>query len=85
MNDRIKTQEVNKYTTTDLAITAYLVLFFPITNLNRIEGNRFEFAFERTSDLEERVQTFFDNTALVSPTDYFNSLKNLKSRIHAGV
>ena len=78
-----KDRQINIYRSTDLAITSYLSLSFKLMALERVEGNRYEFVFERTPELEKAIESFFNNTAKVSPTDYFNSIKSIKSRIYS--
>lgn len=67
---------------TDLALSAFLAMNFKLLELRRIDKDRFEFVFERTPDLEKYQEDYFHNTAQVSPADYFNSIKRLKSQIH---
>ncbi|OGC79860.1 hypothetical protein A3K01_03995 [candidate division WWE3 bacterium RIFOXYD1_FULL_43_17] len=83
MNDRINNKQINTYRSTDLAITSFLSLSFNLIALEKVEGNRYEFVFERTPELEKAIESFFNNTAKVSPTDYFNSIKSIKSRIYS--
>ncbi len=74
---------INIYKSTDLAITSFLSLSFNLLECQRIDGNRYEFVFERTAELEGAIESFFNNTARVSPTEYFNSIKSIKSRIYS--
>jgi hypothetical protein len=75
--------QINTYRNTDLALSAFLALQFELLGLDNITGNRYEFVFNKTSALEEAVKSFFNNTARVSPSDYFNSIKSLKTRIYS--
>ena len=74
---------INIYRNTDLALSGYLALEFELLDLERITGNRYAFVFKKTLALEEAVKAYFNNTASISPFDYFNSLKSLKSRIYS--
>ena len=75
-------QETVQYT--DLALSAYLVMRFKLLELRRINENRYEFVFEKTPELEKCREDYFSNSAQVSPADYFDSLKRLKSQIYMG-
>jgi len=66
---------------TDLALSAYLVMHFKLLELRRVGESRFEFVFEKTPELEKSVENYSNDTATVSPADYFLSLKKLKSKI----
>ena len=74
---------INTYRNTDLALSSYLALNFNLIQLNRVEGNRYEFVFKKTEELEKAVEEYFNNTAKISPSDYFNSIKSLKTRIYS--
>ncbi len=76
-------KQINTYRNTDLALSAFLALQFELLGLENITGNRYEFVFKKTSELEGAVSSFFNNTARVSPFDYFNSIKSLKTRIYS--
>jgi len=68
---------------TDLALSAYLNLCFQTVDVCKQVGNRFEFVYEKTPELDKAIEDYFNNTAQVSPSDYFNSIKSLKSRIYS--
>ena len=83
INTNVLDTNINAYRNTDLALSGFLALEFELLGLEKITGNRYEFVFKKTPALEEAVQSFFNNTAKVSPFDYFNSIKSLKSRIYS--
>jgi hypothetical protein len=72
------------FITTDLAISAYLCTLYKLKEVKKDDLGRSEFIFERTEALENSVSAYFDDTAKVSPNQYFHSLKNLKTRIYQG-
>ncbi len=74
---------ITKYKTTDLGVCAYLVVKFSILNLERLGTNKFAFIFERTPELDKEVNAYFTNTAQISPLEYFNNLRSLKTRIYS--
>ena len=75
--------KINTYRSTDLAISSYLSLTCNLIGLEKIEGNRYEFVFEKTTELEKALEAYFNNSAQVSPSEYFNCIKSLKSRIYS--
>lgn len=76
--------ETNTYTTTDIALGAYLVsIGYRIVSIDKTDPGRSEFYFARAEGLDKYVETFWSNKAQVNPLDYFNSIKYLKSRIYA--
>lgn len=83
MHDRINTEQINTWSSTDLAICAYLALSFDLKELNRVEGNRFEFVFPKSKELEEAVAEYFNKKAQVDPIDYFQKIKFLKSLLYS--
>ena len=83
MSENIRIDEIKIYRSTDLAISGYLNLYFQFIGMERINDRRYEFLFERSTDLEKAVEAYFSNNAKVNPLAYFNSIKLLKSRIHS--
>lgn len=83
MEDRINKKQINIWSSTDLAISAYLALNFDLLDLNRVEGNRFEFRFSKSIELEEAVNAYFNKSATVNPADYFQKIKFLKSLLYS--
>ena len=83
MHDRINKKHINIWSSTDLAISAYLILYFDLIDLERVEGNRFEFRFMKTQKLEDAVSAYFNNNASVNPAEYFQKIKFLKSLLYS--
>ena len=79
----MKINQENKYRTQDLALSAYLNLNFPILSLEKLDQFKFQFVFEDSISLQKEIDSFYNNTAKVNPKDYFNSIKNLKSRFYS--
>jgi hypothetical protein len=73
----------NTYKTTDLALSSYLSLTVNLLEIVRLEGNRCEFVFQESAELLLKIESFFNNTARVSPVNYFNAIKSLKTRIYS--
>lgn len=77
----------DEYTTNDLAIAAMLVEHdYAIKRLDRNNPNRVVFEFQDTnSAIPTLVDGYWQNLLLVNPRSYFETLKQLKSRIYGGV
>jgi len=71
------------YSTVDLYLSAFLIAQgFPVIQWNRETGLT-DFAFEHSAKLLQLVGEYYSDEAMVSPLQYGNSLKNLKSMIHS--
>lgn len=79
----MKINQENKYRTQDLALSAFLNLYFPILSLEKLDQFKFQFVFEDSISLQKEIDSFYNNTGKVNPKDYFNSIKNLKSRFYS--
>lgn len=79
----MKINQENKYRTQDLALSAFLNLNFPILTLEKLDQFKFQFVFEDSISLQKEIDSFYNNTGKVNPKDYFNSIKNLKSRFYS--
>jgi len=67
---------------TDLGLCAYLAMHFSVLELRKVSENKLEFVFANSPTLLKLTDDYFNNAAVVSPSGYFSSLKNLKSRIY---
>jgi hypothetical protein len=67
---------------TDLALASYLVSIFTIVKIDATNSNKVIFLFKDSPELQKSINAFWNNTAKISPLDYFNNIKNLKTRIH---
>ena len=74
----------NIYRTTDLALASFLSLSCTSFEMNRLGGNKCVFVFRETEELVSLIESFFANTGTVSPFDYFNAIKKLKTMIYTG-
>lgn len=74
----------NHYKTSDLSLAATLSLYFPIALIDRTNGRKVLFVFNRTSALDELVTKYWQNKVVIEPQVFSNQLKNLKTRIYAG-
>lgn len=73
----------NYYKTSDLALATTLSLFCPIESMDRSDPHRAFFIFKRGKDLDEIVESFWHKKLKIEPQEFFNQLKNIKTRIYA--
>lgn len=79
-----KTKE-HYYITSDLALVAALVAWnIPIKSINKLDPKKVLFVFKETLKLKNHVQSYWNDTQLISPKRYFSVLKEVKSRIFEG-
>lgn len=71
------------YVTSDLALAAYLMGKHQMLEAKKVDDKRYGFFFNRSSDLDNDVEDFYNNLACVSPLQYFNNTKMLKARIYS--
>lgn len=72
----------NDFITTELSLVAALMLWgFPIDTLDKTNPSRITFSFKRSDGLDIAIQAFWSNSATIYPKDYFQVLRELKSRI----
>lgn len=73
------------FLTSDLALTAALVCWgFTVISIDRTDPGRAVFSFKKSKEIEQAIKFFWDNSGKISPKDYFNVLRELKSRIREG-
>jgi len=70
------------YSTSDLAISATLSLFVPITQIDKTNPRKAQFIFDRTKDLDSLLDRYWKKELLVEPRIYFDNLKSLKARLY---
>ena len=76
--------KINDYFyTSDLALVAALVSWnFPIESIDKTDPKKALFAFKKTTQLEDHVQSYWNDTKFVSPKRYFSVIKEVKTRIY---
>jgi len=73
------------FTSQELSLVAALVSWnFPILSIERSDPRRITFAFNNSSELQNAVQCFWDDSGVVSPKKYFSALREVKSQIYGG-
>ncbi len=79
-----KKDEDKYYKTADLALVIALSLHFPIDSLERTSSKRVYFYFQKTSELEKVLDSYWNTELKVEPQRYFGQLKVIKTRIYSG-
>jgi hypothetical protein len=74
-------EKENKYTTSDLYLTAYLKLkgFKMVVEKNKGKAT---FIFERTDEIVKEVTNYLNEVGSCEPLLYANSIKNLKNLLY---
>lgn len=71
------------FKSSDLSLIAAIQLFgYQIEALDRSKPEKIMFVIERDDKLDDLIQAFWSRSLSVEPLGYFESLKNIKSRIY---
>ncbi len=81
----IKTGLIQKvFESHELSLVCALIAWgFPIISVDKTSSKRVTFSFAQTSELDQSVTNFWNDTRLVSPKSYFNAMREAKSRIYS--
>lgn len=84
INQSLKTSDI--FVTQELSLSAALVTWgFPLDSIDKTSSSaKATFIFLRSKELDGAIQAFWNNTATVFPKQYFNALKEVKSRLYGG-
>lgn len=72
------------YSTTDLALTTAISLFFPLEAIDRQNPHKALFLFKRNAELDQLIETYWKGELKVNPATYFQQLKIIKARLYEG-
>lgn len=72
------------FSSSDLCLCSYLNISYPIIEISKVNESKYEFVFNNSSELQNSISNFYNDLACVNPVTFFNSIKSLKGRIHAG-
>lgn len=78
-----KALDTDFYLTSDLSLAATLSLFFPLVEIDRSSNRKAVFLFKRSTELEELVESYFQNAIKVVPRAYYNQLRDIKARLYS--
>jgi len=70
------------YETSDFGLLIYLSINFPVIEVEKHNPRRAKFTFEKTPELLEAIEGYWNETALISPYKYFSQMKKIKSRLY---
>ena len=70
------------YSTSDLALSTMLSLYYPIEAIDRSNFNRASFIFKRDDGLDDLIEKFWRKELRIEPQSYFQQLKIIKNRLH---
>lgn len=80
------TQTINQnkyYVVSDLALSTFLSLFFPIEKIDRSNPYKAQFSFLKTKELDSFVTAYWRGEVKVNPLAYFNQLRVIKTQIYS--
>ena len=81
----MKTEITETYESRDLTLCTYLVASGFTIDSYRVSKDRLMlFSFTQSKPLQEHVSNFYRMTAMINPTVYSNTLRNLKAMLHSG-
>lgn len=82
---RQETNDSEIYKTSDLSLaSALLTLGYQIQEIEKNSiTSRATFLIKRDSELDGLIQLYFTGQLKVEPLNYFNNLKNLKTRLYS--
>jgi len=74
---------MNKYySTSDLALTTAISLWYPLDSIDKSNPKKALFLFRREDGLDEFIEGYWRGEIKVEPREYFNQLRNIKSRLY---
>ncbi|MFA6295246.1 MAG: DUF5659 domain-containing protein [Candidatus Paceibacterota bacterium] len=74
--------ETDFYRTSDLACAAAVSLFVQLDSIDKTDRRRAFFIFERNSELDGLLESFWKGALQVEPRAYFDQIKALKTRLY---
>lgn len=77
-------QQLQQYRSYDLGLASALVhVGFVLMELDRSNGRKVEFIFEKTPELEDAVSRFWSGKLSVDAQGYFEAIRSVKNRIYS--
>lgn len=70
------------YKTSDLALAAVISLSIPLEAIDRAGGQKAQFIFCRTNDLDEIISQYWRGEIRVEPRQFFNAIRDIKTRLY---
>lgn len=77
-------QEHKNFQTQDLNLSAVLVTRgFTLESISKNQTGKSTFCFVLSTELNETIQQYWNNTLLLNPQELFHALKTLKNRLYS--
>ncbi|MBP8961081.1 hypothetical protein KBG31_02570 [Patescibacteria group bacterium] len=71
------------YSTSDLALTTAISLWYPIEAIDKTNPHKATFLFRRDEKLDELLELYWKRELKVEPQLYFQQLKAIKTRLYS--
>jgi len=71
------------FQTTSLALAGAINIYYPVVEVDKTNPKESVFIFPDSEELQSIVKTFWDRTLSISPMEYFQSLKEVKTRLYS--
>lgn len=75
-------RQEESFRTSDMALTAVLLLSHPLEEVDRQNPRKAQFVFRRNDDLDRVVDSFWKGLLQVEPQSFFNQLRLVKARLY---
>jgi hypothetical protein len=77
-------KNLNLYYTNDISLSASLLcLGFELEMIDKKDRSKSVFVFKKTDELNQAIKNYWSNKLSLNPKDFFNCLKELKTRIYS--
>jgi hypothetical protein len=70
------------YSTSDFALATAISFWYPIEAIDKTNPQKAQFFFKRNKELDELIEAYWRGELKVEPQNYFNQLRNIKSRLY---
>lgn len=70
------------YESSDLSLATTLSLYYPLEAIDRKNPQKALFIFKRDQQMDKLIEAYWRGEIKVNPQEYFNALKNMKSRLY---
>lgn len=67
----------------DLALATTVSLYSPIHSIESTDSHRVIFVFKKNVDTDHLIDSYWDGSLRIEPQQFFNQIKNIKTRIYS--
>lgn len=79
----MKLTNLNEYfTTSDLALTSVISLWYPLDLIDKSNPKKAQFQFKRESGLDELVESYWRGDLRIEPKQFSSQMRIIKSRLY---